>query len=68
MTLQEKIQQAELALHQLVTGTKKVTIRYENTSVTYNQANIAELRAYLADLKARAGQLRRGGPFPVQFT
>ena len=70
LTTEQKLEQAEFALHQLLTGTKQVTVRYDETSVTYNQASIEQLRLYIAELKGQLGianTTKRGGPFGVTW-
>lgn len=53
-TLQERLAQAEAALHSLNIGTAVVEVRdATGESVRYTSANSARLRAYIADLKAQ---------------
>lgn len=44
--------QAELALHNLLTGSKEESVQFgAGKSVKYNQVNLAELRRYINELK-----------------
>lgn len=63
--------EAELALHKLLTGQAEVTVTFgSGKSVTYTQANIAQLKDYIADLQAQVDACdgkepaRRG---PIRF-
>ena len=70
LTNAQKLTQARDALHQLMVGKKKVTVRYGETTVTYNQASINELRQYIAELEQLEGEVpatTRGGPFGVAW-
>lgn len=62
-TLQARLDEAEAALHRLTTGSQAEDVRYAagpaNRSVRYTAANIAELRAYIADLRRQLGQPTR---------
>ena len=53
--IQARLTDAETALHNLVLGKGRVTVSYDGESVTFTQANIAELRKYIAELKAQLG-------------
>lgn len=70
LTTEQKLEQAQHAYHQLLTGQKKVSVRYGETSVQYTQTNIGELRQYIAELQAALGitpTTTRGEPFQVQW-
>ena len=63
--------EAELALHQLLTGQREVKLTFGTAKgVEYNQTNISELRAYIATLTEQVRECdgqpsgRRG---PVRF-
>ncbi len=63
--------EAQLALHQLQTGTKETKITFgPGKGVEYSQANIEQLRTYVADLQAQVDECdgktaaRRG---PIRF-
>ena len=44
--------QAELALHNLLTGTKEESVQFgSGKSVKYTTANLTELRRYISELK-----------------
>lgn len=62
-----RLEEAEDALHLLLTGTQEVRIQYDNTSVQYTQANIAELRLYIATLKGEVDSTLRRRPFGVAW-
>ncbi|MEL6220214.1 MAG: gpW family head-tail joining protein [Pseudomonadota bacterium] len=66
-TLTARLTEAETALHQLLTGTKEVSIRTEVASVTYTEARIADLRAYIGTLKRQLGQRQTGSAIGVRF-
>jgi len=54
-TLQLRLAEAELALHKLLTGKQKVQVMYAlggNHSVTYQQTQAGDLRAYISELRA----------------
>ncbi len=51
LTNAQKLTEAEAALHKLLTGSQAVQIGYGERRVQYTQANIAELRKYIATLK-----------------
>lgn len=67
MTNEEKLAEAETALHLLLTGTKKVRVQYENTAVQYTEANIDELRRYIAILKGEIDPNLRRRPFGIAW-
>jgi hypothetical protein len=62
-TLQARLAEAEAALHRLSTGSHAEEIRYAagaaSRSVRYTATNLAELRAYIADLRRQLGQPTR---------
>lgn len=52
-TMQSRLTDALAALHALNTGASTVSVTYgPSKSTTYNQASIAELRRYIAELRA----------------
>lgn len=60
-----------MALHRLLTGTAEQTVQFgSGKSVTYTQANINQLKAYIGDLQNQVAacegreQSRRG---PIRF-
>lgn len=57
--LQQRLTEAEAALHRLSTGSHAEEIRYAagpaSRSVRYTAANMADLRAYIADLRRQLG-------------
>jgi hypothetical protein len=53
-TLKIRLVEAEDAYHQLMTGTKEVSVNVGNFgSVTYNQTSRAALEAYISSLKSQ---------------
>ena len=56
---QANLTAAETAYHQLMTGTKAVTVSYAmgdgSRSVTYNQASAENLRGYINQLQRELG-------------
>lgn len=53
MTNEQKLTEANAALHALLTGTQVVSLRDQNgETVTYNQASITQLQKYIARLEA----------------
>ena len=61
MTIDEEIAEAEIALHKLQTGSLREEVRYESGHVRFGKADVAELRAHIAQLKAKKdGATTRG--------
>lgn len=55
-TLTARLAEAEAALHTVVIGQSEAVISFDGKSVTYRSTNVAELRAYIADLQQQLGQ------------
>ena len=55
----ERLEEAEDALHLLLTGTTEIEVQYEGTRVKYSQGNIDELRRYIALLKGEVNSAHR---------
>lgn len=56
--LQAKLAEAETAYHKLLLGGSTASVSFgPSKSVSYTQANIAELRRYINDLNERIGVL-----------
>ena len=71
LVLRQRLLDAETALHQLLTGTLEVSVSVGGYgATTYSQTNIAQLRAYIAQLKSEIakheGRPRRG-PLLIRF-
>lgn len=49
---QTMLDQARTALHDVTLGSKVTMMRYGEKQIEYRQANVEELRAYIADLQA----------------
>ena len=45
--------EAETAKHKIVTNQQAVNINYNGRSVQYSQSNLADLNAYIRDLKTQ---------------
>lgn len=61
-----RLAQATLALHQLQLGEEIVRVTYDGVVTEFTPANIDKLSAYIAKLEAeKAGRTRRGA---VRFT
>jgi len=52
-TLQQRLSEAEAALHQLQIGAAEVEIQKADRMVKFNAASVATLKAYIADLKSQ---------------
>jgi gpW protein len=53
-TIQARLTEAETALHELVTGTRRVMVRdADGRTVTYAQSQRGELEAYAESLRAQ---------------
>lgn len=50
-TLQSRLSEAEEALHSLMVGKRSVTVQCGDKSVTFTQANLADLRTYIGFLR-----------------
>ncbi|MCK9468490.1 MAG: gpW family protein [Porticoccaceae bacterium] len=53
--------EARAALHAISTGKHRQTVQYGERRVTYTQANVADLRAYISQLEAQCGCGATGG-------
>jgi hypothetical protein len=69
MTTQEMLDAAMTARHELLTGTRAVTISSSSgKSITYNQANLQALEAYIVGLRKQLGlPLGVGAPIVPMF-
>lgn len=66
MTVEERLSEAEAALHKLALGQGVVEVRDSNgDSVRYQQAKRGDLVAYIEDLRRQAGTA--GAFAPMQF-
>ena len=68
-TTQTRLDEAEAALHKLSLGAATVSISVDGRSVTYNAANLADLRIYIGSLRRELGLTsgRRGALTPLWF-
>ena len=53
--LQNLLNEAQTAYHQLLTGTKAVTVNRAGRSVTYYQASKSDLQQYIVELQNALG-------------
>jgi hypothetical protein len=65
LTAAEKLTEAREALHSLLTGKRSVMMQYEGTRVQFTQANVDELRQYIAQLEGEVDPTKRRRPFRV---
>ena len=67
MTLQEQLNEARTALHQLLTGQAMVSITRDGKRIDLSPANRSDLERYIGHLEAQSGQggARRRGPARV---
>lgn len=70
-TLETRLAEAETARHQLVTGSREVTVTvYGFGATTYTQASLRDLDAYISDLRGQIARLKGGarrGPLLIKF-
>lgn len=70
-TLEARLTEAETARHQLVTGSREVTVTvYGFGATTYTQANLRDLDTYISDLRGQIARLKGGarrGPLLIKF-
>ncbi len=67
LTTAERLEEAQEALHQLLTGTAAVAITDQNgEKVEYRPANRAALERYVADLNAQLAGARKP-PHTIRF-
>lgn len=67
-TLQTRIEEAETALHELMTGTRAVDITSPTGArTTYQQADAPKLQAYIAELKGQAAAKQSKPRGPITF-
>lgn len=64
-----KLAEARTALHALLTGQKKVSVRYEGTTVEYRNfaEDIERLRTYIRELEIETGAKPARKPFGVMW-
>jgi hypothetical protein len=71
LTLQNRLAEAENARHQLLTGSREVTVSLHGFgSTTYTQASISALDKYIGELRgqiARESGGPRRGPLLIKF-
>lgn len=67
MTAAEKLTEAKDALHSLVTGKQAVMVSYGDTRTQFMQADITELRRYIAQLEGEVDSTKARRPFTVRW-
>lgn len=71
MTIQARLDEAETALHQLTIGRRTKAFTHSAGDVSrqaqWSEANINELRAYIADLRRQLGLPSRRRAIGVRF-
>lgn len=67
MTLQQMLADAQLKLHQLVTGRLSVEVVVDGYTVRYTRATIADLRAYIFELQNQIAGVPAGGALGIIF-
>lgn len=67
MTLQQMLADAQLKLHQLLTGRLSVEVMVDGYTVRYTRASIADLRAYIAELQNQILGVLPGGALGIIF-
>lgn len=64
----QRLEEAEAALHSLMTSTQRVQIRdASGRQISYAQADVGQLRAYIAELRAQLNPARRRRAIGVWF-
>ena len=67
MDTTEQLKEAQTAYHNLQTGQMAVSVTKDGRQVTFNRANIHQLKTYIDELKAKLGapSSRRRAPARV---
>jgi hypothetical protein len=52
-TLEAWLEEAEAALHAVLIGKRAVRLQHGDTSTQFNETNVSDLRAYIAELRAQ---------------
>lgn len=69
-TLQTRLEEAETALHQLMTGKQVARVGHGDAQVEYTKADLPALRSYIRDLNAQIAEAqgtRTRRPIGVKF-
>lgn len=68
LTTQQKLDQAEAAYHDLMTGSSaRVVVDQNGERVEFTAANASRLAAYIQELKRQLGTTPASGPLNVYF-
>lgn len=65
MATRAELDEARLALHELMTGARVVSIQKDGRRVDYSQASIGELKKYIRELEVMLGLSGRRPPAGV---
>lgn len=66
--LEQRLEQAEDALHQLLTGESvRVFVDQNGERIEYAAGNAVRLQSYIQNLKIQLGKLKIAGPMSVWF-
>lgn len=65
--LQQKLTEAEAALHERLVGHSVASAGYDGKNVTYRALSVEELRAYILELKSQLGLGRGRRPLRGNF-
>lgn len=61
-TLRLRLAEAQMARHQLLTGSKRERISRGGTEITYTRADIGKLERYIAELQSDIARAEGGVP------
>lgn len=65
-TLKARLEEAEAALHALLTGRREISVGHGDKQVTYTKADVDALQAYMARLRGDIARLEgRTGRRPI---
>lgn len=65
--LQERLTEAESALHKLILGESEVKVAHTDTDVTFRKTDEGKLRAYIMELRTQLGIATRARPLRPVF-
>jgi hypothetical protein len=70
--LKQRLAEAEQAYHRLSIGKSAVTLQENDRKITFTAAKMADLRAYIDDLKRQIADIEcpippRRGPFVISY-
>lgn len=62
-----ELQEARVALHDLMTGKRVATVQKDGRRVEFTTTSVGELKKYVAELEASLGNGRRRAPVGVRL-